>query len=347
MEQIKDRSKLFWLIHVTGWGIMFGFPLFFATREGNAITWRWFLGYAFVPVAFMIVFYTNYFWLIRRVLFRKKLWRYIFLNLLLISVICVCLDAWMTYHFTHFAEKTVSTHPGPPKLLFISRDFVLMALTAGLSVAIRVTGNWYRSEAERKELEREHAEAELKNLKNQLNPHFLFNTLNNIYSLIAFSPEKAQHAVHDLSRLLRYMLYENNQTYVPFMKEIEFVNNYIALMKIRLPKRVCVETDIYAESDPEVAPLLFITLVENAFKHGVNPVGESFIHVNLHTIGEREIVCRVENSYFPKSENDKSGSGIGLENLRKRLALLYPGRYELGMEVKGGRFIAELKLNTL
>ena len=123
-------------------------------------------------------------------------------------------------------------------------------------------------ETERKELEKGRVEAELKSLKNQLNPHFLFNTLNNIYSLIAFNPETAQHAVHDLSRLLRYILYENNQNRVPLAKEIEFIDNYIALMKIRLPQEVIVETEIYAERNVEIAPLLFITLVENAFKHG-------------------------------------------------------------------------------
>lgn len=340
-------GPLFWLIHVIGWGIMFGFPFFFATRERNPVTLAWYMGYVFVPVAFMIVFYVNYFWLIGQVLFRKKLLQYVLLNAVLIAAVCWGLDAWMHFHFVHFAEKTASAHPGPPKFLILSRDALLMALTAGLSVAIRMTGNWYRMEAERKELERERAEAELKNLKNQLNPHFLFNTLNNIYSLIAFSPEKAQHAVHDLSRLLRYVLYDNNQNFVPFMKEIEFVNNYIALMKIRLPDRVKIETDIYAESNPEVAPLLFITLVENAFKHGVSPVAESFIHIRLHTLEDSNIICRVENSYFPKDRQDSSGSGIGLENLRKRLALLYPGRHILLAERRGNKFVAELCLGKI
>ena len=344
MKQTDKRQALLWLIHLIGWGIMFGFPFFFASREGNPITFQWYLGYVFVPVAFMLVFYVNYFWWIDRVLFRKKLFQFILLNILLISAICFCLDALMHFYFQHFIKAAFSGHPGPPKVMVISRDFMLMGLTAGLSVAIRVTGNWYKMETERKELEKGRVEAELKSLKNQLNPHFLFNTLNNIYSLIAFNPETAQHAVHDLSRLLRYILYENNQNRVPLAKEIEFIDNYIALMKIRLPQEVIVETEIYAERNVEIAPLLFITLVENAFKHGVSPTAPSFISIELHTVGEGEVFCQVENSYFPKKREDKSGSGIGLENLRKRLTLLYPGRYMLVTEKQGEKFVAELRI---
>ena len=121
-------------------------------------------------------------------------------------------------------------------------------------------------------------EAELQNLKSQLNPHFLFNTLNNIYSLIAFSPEKAQEAVHDLSRLLRYVLYESSQPFVSLEKDFDFLRNYVELMRIRLPKHVELKTNIVASSPGTlIAPLLFISLVENAFKHGVSNNKPSFI----------------------------------------------------------------------
>lgn len=331
------------LIHVIGWGIIFCFPLFFASKGGNEITWGWYLGYFFVPVAFMAVFYTNYLGLIDRFLFRKKLVSFIVLNIILILVVGICLSAWQDYHFVHYAGA-VERRPGPPKLMFIIRDYTLMVLVAALSVAIKMTGNWYKMQAEQKELERGRVEAELKNLKSQLNPHFLFNTLNNIYSLISFSPERAQHAVHDLSRLLRYVLYDNNQNFVPLMKEIEFVRNYIALMKIRLPQQVKVETDIYAESDMMVAPLLFISLIENAFKHGVSPVAPSFILISLKTEPGGWMVCRIENSFFPKSREDKSGSGIGLENLRRRLNLLYPDCHCLTTEVTGETYVSELRI---
>lgn len=337
-----ENKKIFQiLIHLIGWGIIFCFPLFFSSKEG--ISWNWYLGYFFVPVAFMLVFYSNYFLFIDRLLFRRKLIQFILLNVALILLVELCLDWWMNYHYAHFIGED-SGHPHPPKLMFVIRDYTLMILVAGLSVAIKMTGNWYRMESERRELEKGRAEAELKNLKNQLNPHFLFNTLNNIYSLISFSPEKAQHAVHDLSRLLRYVLYDNNQNFVPLMKEIEFVNNYIALMKIRLAGNVRLETDIFVESNVVVAPLLFITLIENAFKHGVSPVASSFIHIELKTENDGEVICHIENSFFPKDQQDKSGSGIGLENLKKRLDLLYPHRHILKTEICGGRYVAELRL---
>lgn len=342
----KVQTKLIFLIHAIVWGIIFFFPFFFVSKDGNSFNWIRYMGYFFVPVAFMIIFYANYCWLIDRLLFRRKLVVFILSDIVLISVVWLLLNTWQDYHFLHYIKpyEPQRMSPSPPRLMFILRDYTVMALTAGLSVAIKMTQSWFRMETERKETERRQVEAELKSLKNQLNPHFLFNTLNNIYSLISFSPEKAQHAVHDLSRLLRYVLYENNQNFVPLMKEMEFINNYIALMKIRLPEQVKVVTDICAESDIPVAPLLFITLIENAFKHGVSATRPSFVSVELKTAGDREIVCRIINSYFPKDEKDGSGSGIGLDNLQKRLALLYPGRHMLDMGKRGEEYVAELRI---
>ncbi len=134
-------------------------------------------------------------------------------------------------------------------------------------------------EAARKEAERNRTEAELKNLRNQLNPHFLLNTLNNIYALIAFDTDKAQQAVQELSKLLRYVLYDNQQTYVPLGKETDFIRNYIELMRIRLSSNVQMTTqiDILPDSQTLIAPLIFISLIENAFKHGISPTERSFI----------------------------------------------------------------------
>ena len=121
--------------------------------------------------------------------------------------------------------------------------------------------------------ERQKTEAELKNLKNQLNPHFLLNTLNNIYALIAFNSDKAQEAVQELSKLLRHVLYDNQQTFVPLEKELDFIRNYVALMRIRLPQQVEVSVNLEVDSGGalQIAPLIFISLIENAFKHGISP----------------------------------------------------------------------------
>lgn len=210
-----------------------------------------------------------------------------------------------------------------------------------------MTNGWYQVEANQRELERERAEAELSNLKSQLNPHFLFNTLNNIYSLIAFSPEKAQEAVHDLSRLLRYVLYESNQSLVPIEKDLDFLRNYIELMRIRLPRHVDLQTDIEAATPGVmIAPLLFISLVENAFKHGVSNSQPSFIQITIQQAGDT-VSCSIRNSYFPKSAGDKSGSGIGLSNLEKRLSLLYPECYHFTYGKEGENYVAHLVIHKI
>lgn len=214
------------------------------------------------------------------------------------------------------------------------QDSITLALIVGLSIAIKMTQKWIVTEKERKQLEQERTEAELKNLKNQLNPHFLFNTLNNIYSLIAISPDRAQSAVLELSKMLRYVLYENAQAYVPMEKELEFNHNYIELMRLRLARHVKVEVDMPQGlcRGYQIAPLLFITLIENAFKHGTSATEPSFVTIVMSEPSQGVIECHIENSCFPKNESDKSGSGIGLKNLSRQLELLYPGKYTLHAE---------------
>lgn len=342
---IEKNKLLHFLIHLIGWGMVFGFPLFFTWKDGNPMTWEKYMGYVFVPVTFVIVFYLNYFLLIDRLLFRKQLVQFIAANLLLFVVLSVGLDLWQNYYFHHYVEPKPLDRHAPPRLMFLLRDGMMMMLTAGLSVAIRMTDNWYVVETEKKELEKARAEAELQNLKSQLNPHFLFNTLNNIYSLIAIDPDRAQSAVHDLSHLLRHVLYEEEEHSVPLDQELLFMKSYIDLMSLRLSDRVSLLVEMPAGGQGrQVAPLLFISLIENAFKHGVSLVEPSYIHIRFALPDSGKIFCRIENSFFPKKENDCSGSGIGLGNLQKRLALLYPGKHTLQAGRSGSKYIAELTI---
>ena len=204
---------------------------------------------------------------------------------------------------------------------------------------------FYEARIREQQLVNRQQQMEFEMLASQINPHFLFNTLNNIYSLIAFSPEKAQEAVHDLSRLLRYVLYESSQPFVPLEKDFDFLRNYVELMRIRLPKHVELKTNIVASSPGTlIAPLLFISLVENAFKHGVSNNKPSFIHLDIHQEGA-EVVCTIVNSYFPKSpDQDKSGSGIGLVNLEKRLGLLYSGHFSFQCGREGDNYSSYLSI---
>ena len=339
---IKGLGKL---IHIAGWGILFCSPFFFTGRESQ-VTFEGYFRSIIVPLSFLLGFYLNYGWLVRRYLFNRRTGRFLLINLLLIGGMMLFVHLCMRY----FYPPEMHHPPRPPRPLnetvgFFLVNAVIYSLVAGLSVAIKMTDGWYRVAAIQRELEKERAEAELQNLKSQLNPHFLFNTLNNIYSLIAFSPEKAQEAVHDLSRLLRYVLYESSQPFVSLEKDFDFLRNYVELMRIRLPKHVELKTNIVASSPGTlIAPLLFISLVENAFKHGVSNNKPSFIHLDIHQEGA-EVVCTIVNSYFPKSpDQDKSGSGIGLVNLEKRLGLLYPGHFSFQCGREGDNYSSYLSI---
>ena len=341
------------LIHIVGWGLFFSFPFFFTGKESQVPDNKIECIRSFIiPISFMVVFYVNYCWLVKRYLFSRQRGKFLLINLLLILVTMFSVHLLMDLFPVPVEMEHQSRPPRPPKTWNMTVGFFMVnggiyLLVAALSVAIKMTDGWYRVEALQRELEKERAEAELQNLKSQLNPHFLFNTLNNIYSLIAFSPERAQDAVHDLSRLLRYVLYENNQNFISLDKEFAFMRNYVELMSLRLASdRVHLKIDIPEDGmGYMVAPLLFITLIENAFKHGISPSEESFINISFRIAESDTLICTIENSYFPKTDNDRSGSGIGLANLRKRLNLIYPNRHILRTDRMGDRYVSQLVIN--
>jgi sensor histidine kinase YesM len=346
-ELFKNRPLQF-LIHFTIWGIIAFFPLIFMYSEGNHDVIR-FLDFSLPIIFLMIVFYSNYSFFISRYLFNKKVGQFFVANLLLFALCLFMLDSIKQLYFDAYFSKLEAFKHFPPRAkmreILLFRDILSMGMTVGLATAIKMTTQWYHLQAEQKELEKLHIESELNNLKHQLNPHFLFNTLNNIYSLISTNQENAQNAVHQLSNLIRYVLYDSDHPMVPLSKDINFTINYIKLMSLRLPPHVKLETDIMKPNeDIEIAPLLFISLVENAFKHGVSPDLLSHITIQIHMSREDELECRVENSNFPKPETDKSGSGIGLNNLRKRLELTYPSAFELSYINKGESYVSTLRL---
>lgn len=170
-------------------------------------------------------------------------------------------------------------------------QFLSLAFVVFLATVVHLSLQWREAVAARREAELGRREAELKNLKNQVNPHFLLNTLNNIYALTTFDTEKARLAIMELSQLLRYVLYDNQADKVPLYKEADFLRSYVELMRIRLPESVeiRVELDVPRTDEPTVAPLIFISLVENAFKHGVSPTLPSFIHIHLFV--KEGVIC--------------------------------------------------------
>lgn len=349
METNQKKSSLQFLIHFLVWGIITSFPLIFLYSEGEKNLLKYF-DFSLPIIFLMIVFYSNYLYLIPKFLFNRKIWQFFLVNAVLFSICLFAIDSIKQLYFDAlFANMDFKNHMPPRakmKEILQFRDFISMSLTVGLAVAIRMTIQWYQSQAEQKELEKLHLASELNNLKHQLSPHFLFNTLNNIYSLISINQDNAQTAVHQLSNLIRYVLYESEQPKVFLSKDLDFTNNYIRLMSLRLASNVKLQTNIMtAEEGMTVAPLLFMTLVENAFKHGISPDQPSNISISIQKAEPGQLVCKVVNSNFPKNENDKSGSGIGLNNLRKRLELLYPDAHQIHTEVKDNVYSTTLTLN--
>lgn len=218
------------------------------------------------------------------------------------------------------------------------------ALVVSAPVAIRYALRWNEMRIAFQEEKRKHADAELAWLKNQLNPHFLFNTLNNISSLVQIDADSAQDSIGQLSDLLRYALYDSNRDRVPLDSEVEFMTNYIDLMRLRCNSLTTVDTRFDAPPHPvQIAPLLFISVIENAFKHGVNSRKHSFVRIRLSWEADN-LVFTAENSNDPKHDTDRSGSGIGVENLHRRLELLYPGRYRYAQWLENDTYSVRITL---
>lgn len=224
---------------------------------------------------------------------------------------------------------------------FMLKDLVMLILTIALAVALNISDKWLKAERNRREELSVRRKQELEGLRNQLNPHFLFNTLNSIYALIDISPSKARNAVHELSKLLRHVLYEN-PSFVELRKEADFLEHYVALQRLRLPESAKLElnVDIDGHADALVPSMLFVTLIENVFKHGDFSMPAT---VTVYIAGD-SAVCITRNKIRQPSDTRQPSQGIGLSNLRRRIELLYPSGAGLKTETDGGFFTVTLEV---
>ncbi len=228
--------------------------------------------------------------------------------------------------------------------LFLETNFMV-----GIAVAIKLIKIWMDQQKEKFEFENRSLQSELNLLKAQIHPHFLFNTMNNLYALSLNHSDKASEGIAKVSDLLRSVLYDCNEAFIDLKKEIELIKNYIDLQTLRYDKRL--EIDFRVEGETEgvrVAPMLFITFIENCFKHGssIDPE-DSWIHIFLK-LSSKQISFLAENSKPQKRpENIEQGKGgIGLENVKKRLEILYRDNYRLTITDLKGSYKVELVLNV-
>jgi len=313
------------LCHVALWAFLFLSPLTY--WRGTGIKFVQYLMYCMQPLMLMIVFYANYLFLAPKLFVAGKHRYDLLINLVMITTFGIALHYW-----TDFANNLYGVHArfddAINDVTNILRDCLNFAIFAGGSTALALARKWVNADQKLQESEAARAKAELYNLRSQINPHFLLNTLNNIYALTAINQERAQDAIQQLSKMLRHMLYDNQESSVALNDELQFLENYISLMKIRLSANVDVKFTHNVEvPGVRIAPLIFISLVENAFKHGISPTDHSFVHIDISAT-DHDINCRIENSNHPKSNQDRSGHGIGLNQVQRRLDLAYPNRYK-------------------
>ena len=313
------------LCHVALWAFLFLSPLTY--WRGTGIRFVQYLMYCMQPLMLMIIFYSNYLYLAPKFFVAGKHRYDLLINLVMITTFGIALHYW-----TDFANNLYGVHvrfdDAISDVTNILRDCLNFAIFAGGSTALALARKWFTADQKLQESETARAKAELYNLRSQINPHFLLNTLNNIYALTAINQERAQDAIQQLSKMLRHMLYDNQESSVALSDELQFLENYISLMKIRLSANVDVTfTHNVDVPGVRIAPLIFISLVENAFKHGISPTEQSFVHIEINAT-DHDINCRIENSNHPKSNQDRSGHGIGLNQVQRRLDLAYPNHYK-------------------
>ncbi len=307
-------------------------------------------------IPFLCIFLLNNYVLIPKLLFKEKYVLYILLAI--VSVFCIDILSDRIF------EQTMNEHPPfekmdnrppmgetPPSQEFRPDRFhhpkpsfpwhldigviVVSFLLIGFNTGIKSFVRWNEERIHQAEKEKQHLFTELAFLKHQISPHFFMNTLNNIHALIDIDTEQAKDAIIKLSRLMRYLLYESNEEKIPLKKEIEFIESYIELMRLRYHEQDLEIRIVYPENPEkiQVPASLFLSLIENAFKHGVNPSEKSYIHIVFSLKDNGKALCfSIENGKHTSFKSMHEASGIGHENIKKQLNIIYKENYLLDIK---------------
>lgn len=287
---------------------------------------------------YLILFYISYWAFIPKFLIKKQYLKFIVCFVLIIGgfAIFTNLSAYIflkvfKFYFNFF------------RVSWSFSDFMGSFLMILAGTSIRLFAQWFKDVKEKKELEKQNFKSQLSLLKNQLNPHFLFNTLNNIDSLITENRPEASLALNKLSRLMRYMVYDSEKEFVPLQDEINYIQNYISLQKLRIPNQDIVQLTVTGNTENNhIAAMLFIPFVENAFKHSsLKDKPENKIEIKIN-VNENEISFSCFNN-IAEINKDKS-SGVGLDLVRKRLDLIYKKNYKLEINKTDKEFTVNLNI---
>ncbi|WP_158868285.1 sensor histidine kinase [Maribellus comscasis] len=341
------------LVYTIIWLVIFLMPVFMS-RSGTGFDW-YRIGHEWLRILpYLLVFVIHNFLLFPQLFLKRKRFEYIFITLLFVVIIAT---AWVLGG--RYLVQSIEIFPSRPPGLLANRPGIPMpirpwyvnfseiilvsVLVVGFNAAIKLTVKWQEEEQKNRILEKEKLEAELAFLRNQVSPHFFMNTLNNIHALIDIDSENAKESIVKLSRLMRYLLYDSEKGETTLQKEVEFIKNYVELMKLRMVSDVRIELSFPGKiPEVKIPPLLFVSLVENAFKYGVSYQAKSFIGVFMRLDGDR-INFRVNNSIH-NSQPEKEKGGLGLKNLKKRLKLIYNDNFLLETKENDNSFEINIKL---
>jgi two-component system, LytTR family, sensor histidine kinase AlgZ len=346
MQLYFQRNRIL-VMHLSFWCLYFSFFFYqiafmrrneepdYAKSALDAITQVFFMA---------LLSYLNYFVWLPRLLKHKRLGQYL-LEFIVPFLILITVHIYLKrLIYIDANERAVG-------FLHSTRFAVTHSLTTLFIIVfvgmLKFVEDWFVLDAKKKEIENEKLTAELRFLKAQVNPHFLFNTLNNLYYLATVNSPKTPEVIDKLSQMMRYMLYDTNHQKVLLNKEIDYMKNYIDLEKLRLDNQVPINFTTTGNTEQiQIVPFIFITFLENAFKHGVsNNSKNAFVNISIDIIG-KNCTYIVENSKLPaKTENTNEKSGIGLQNVNRRLELSYPNNYKLDIFENGASYKVTLSLN--
>lgn len=338
------KAKSFTIaIHALVWVLLLVIP-YISTNQvfsslGPASDMKYLLQCLLLSAVLIITFYFNYYFLIPKYLLGKKYWLYF--SFLLLTIAITFLLSGATFFFSDFnPDKLALKNPIVEKIIpVIIINAISLWLLSMVSAILFTVYNRL------KETEKEKLSAQIASLKSQINPHFLFNTLNNIYAIAIDSSPKAADMVDKLSEMMRYTMKDTQQGFVFLEDEINYVNNFIELQKIRLDRSVKLEYDSL-ENIPalQIAPMLLIPFIENAFKHGVNSEQKSHIKIEL-AINKTELQLIVVNNKVSIQQDISERSGLGINNTWHRLNLIYPSKHLLVINDTEKEFSVSLHIN--
>lgn len=335
--------------HVAGCILFLSVPFFTSPANRgqhffviNDFAWKDFTQYLLL----ILFFYLNYMVLIPHIYFRRKYMMYAGILLISMWLVAYLPQAIFNHEPPAPPPSGMDMHgppPGPGKpngnffLARINHNVFLFLAVALLSLLLRIRNRWQQSEQEK-------LTAELSYLKAQINPHFLFNSLNSIYSLALQKSDSTPEAVQKLSSMMRYVLTEAKKDLVPLHKELDHIRDYIELQRLRFGNDLPLNWTIAGnEKNKQVAPLILISFIENAFKYGVNAEEDADIKIEIN-IYEKSLGLYVSNNRVTVHVNEEDKNGIGLDNTRNRLELVYPGKYELDIQENARQYIVNLSI---